>query len=91
MIREFIIIFQTISVDSSQRYSLPNMQKQKYNPPNKSNLPQTGSCINALFNSGVTDLLKRVIMKRRDSSENQSEVAGIPKTVFSNWNSNNLR
>lgn len=74
----------------TQRYSVVNLQKQKYTPQPKPNMPSTGSCINALFGAGVTDILKRVISKRRDSTENQTE-PNISKNFFPNWTSSNQR
>lgn len=63
------------------------LQKQKnlLKPPAPPQ-PPTNSCINVLFNSGVADILKRVINKRREVLAPE-EVASTARSSFSEWTS----
>lgn len=68
------------------KYNVDNTEKQKQNikpiPTTQSN-----SCINVLMNTGVADILKRVINKRREVMA-PDDFTPSPRSSFSNWSSN---
>lgn len=57
-------------------------QKQMLKPPNQS----SNNCINLLLNAGWSDILKRVMNKRKDAA-NVEETNATPRSSFSDWSS----
>lgn len=58
-------------------------QKQMFKQTPQSS---SSSCINALLNSNVADILKRVINKKREVFGNE-EFPPAPRSSFSDWGS----
>lgn len=58
-------------------------QKQLLKPTPQSS---STSCINAILNTGVGDILKRVISKRRDVLTSE-DLPSISRSSFSEWSS----
>lgn len=58
-------------------------QKQLLKPTHQSS---STSCINAILNTGVADILKRVISKRRDVMTSE-DLPSITRSSFSEWSS----
>lgn len=54
-------------------------QKQLLKPPTSS------SCINVLLATGVADILKRVINKRREVIAPEETVSNTPRSSFTDW------
>lgn len=93
-----ILKFQSLRKEEStpgkerpRSYSLfepKEMQKQKLlrTPSGQSN---SGNCINTLLNSGVADILKRVISKRKDvvAPDEQTTKSSGSRNSFTEWSS----
>ncbi|KAF5277095.1 hypothetical protein FQA39_LY06333 [Lamprigera yunnana] len=75
---------EEVQKERARSYSLEpqqlQRQKQSLKPPSGS------SCINVLFNSGVADILKKVINKRRDMMA-PDEQSNTSRSSFSDWSS----
>ncbi|KYB26005.1 hypothetical protein TcasGA2_TC034027 [Tribolium castaneum] len=74
--------------ERSFSYAMDPQEIQKQKQQLQKNTPQSSSssCINALLNTGVADILKRVITKRRDVF-NPSEFSPVSRASFSDWSS----
>ncbi|KAB0796984.1 hypothetical protein PPYR_11045 [Photinus pyralis] len=58
-------------------------QKQMLKPPNASG----SSCVNVLLNTGIADILKKVISKRREVVTSDDQLS-TPRSSFSDWSTN---
>lgn len=56
-------------------------QKQLLKPSSS----QPSSCINVLLTTGVADILKRVINKRREVIAPEESVSNTPRGSFTDW------
>ncbi|XP_063911401.1 uncharacterized protein LOC135128425 isoform X3 [Zophobas morio] len=63
------------------------IQKQKQQLLKPTPQSSSSSCINALLNTGVADILKRVITKRRDAFNQDDPPPPAPRQSFSDWSS----
>lgn len=72
-------------IDNSQDYQRQKQQQQQQQNF-KTVLPSGNSCINVLLNTGVADILKRVINKRREVIAPE-EITTSARSSFSNWSS----
>ncbi|KAK5642780.1 hypothetical protein RI129_008947 [Pyrocoelia pectoralis] len=78
---------EEIQKERGRSYSLEPQQllrqKQMLKPPNGSG----NSCVNVLLNTGIADILKKVISKRRDVVATDDQLS-TPRSSFSDWSTN---
>ncbi|XP_066149025.1 uncharacterized protein [Euwallacea fornicatus] len=77
-----VMLSRERSISCVDHQTLQLHQKQMLKPNKQSS---STSCIDAILNSGVGDILKKVVMKRRDVSASEADQAKSARNSFSDY------